>query len=942
MEKDNYWVGIGASAGGLDAIKDFLTNLKFENAIYIIAQHLDPSHPTILKELLEKVTDFPIYMVEEDIEPNLGGIYIVSPGHNARVEKGMIKLSPAALIGPKPSINELFSSMAEELKDKSLGVILSGTGSDGSVGITAIKAAGGITIAQDEKSAKYSGMPKSAQETGFVDLVLDPKTLAHELPELVEASKENKKVVTEPKVRTNLEKIFQIIYDLTSYDFSGYKLKTIQRRIQRRMVVNKFITLDDYVSLLAQSSDEVEALFKDLLISVTDFFRDKEAFDDLRVIVNNIVKNKDETDSIRVWVAGCANGAESYSLAILFEEANKMLNKQVPFQIFATDIDDYALNLARRAVYSTSQVKDMTPALLKRYFLENDNSYIVNKTLRDRVVFAKQNVISDPPFSNIDLVSCRNVLIYFNNETQKRIFQTFHYSLKPDSYLFLGKSESASNTSPELFEASTNKSQIFKRKRTEYSFNLDYVKGAKKLVHNQKVQSNKSKVKIEEEKSLKVQMNNTIMEKLIPASVVVNSLGEMLHINGNLNNYLEFPQGRVEPNILNMAKGDLKVDMRSLLQQAKKDGSASSQALFFNSTESGKILYIAIENINPSEDDKLYVIAFFELAVSDDKFYPVSSQALDSLSKDKLKKEIEVFRERLQSSIQDLETSNEELQSTNEELQSANEELQSANEELQTANEELQSTNEELSTVNEELEVKSFELGKVNNDLSAMLSSIDESILFVDNRLRLQRYTNKAGKMFELLHDDIGQVITSFPFSMEIPNIRAELINVIEQEKEITVNLRSRVLNHDLRIVPYKFDNQEVVGAILFFERVQNRTELNDEIHDNFLSLLGTYTNYSMICVDKSLAITNANYEAEKLLSSSLLELMSIRLEDIFYSVKANDIENRIFNNNVSDSEGWSSITVIDSVGLKKVVKYKYEKCPNPSFTDKIIFFKEN
>jgi two-component system CheB/CheR fusion protein len=940
MKKKNFWIGIGASAGGLDAIKEFLKNLEFDDAIYIIAQHLDPSHPTILKDLLARVTSLPIHMVEKDLTPEKGSIYIIAPGHNATIKNEEIKLSPAALIGPKPSINELFSSMADELKDYSIGIILSGTGSDGSVGITAIKAAGGITIAQDEVSAKYSGMPKSAIETGFVDLILPANEIAIELPKLINTTEEYQYKVTEPKIRTNLEKIFQSIFDQTSYDFSGYKLKTIQRRIQRRMVVNKVITLEDYINLLNNSSSEVEALFKDLLISVTDFFRDKESFSDLKVVIDNMVKKRDLKDPIRVWVTGCANGAEAYSIAILFEEAKRKLDKPISFQIFATDIDDYALNLARKAVYSASQVKEINQSLLVRYFQENDNSYIVNKSLRDHVVFAKQNVIMDPPFSNIDLISCRNVLIYFNNETQKKIFQTFHYSLRPNSYLFLGKSESAVNTAPELYDASINKSQLFKRKKTDISFNLDYVKGAKKLVKNQKDISTKTKMKLDEEVSLEDKMNKILNDRILPASIVINSLGEMLHIKGNINEYFEFPQGRVEANIFNMAKDDLKIDIRSLFQQAKKEKHAASQALFFNSKEKKRILYIIIEEITPSEDD-LFVIAFLEIELSNEiASMNVNHKDIDELSKNKLNQEIEIFRERLQSSIQDLETSNEELQSTNEELQSANEELQSANEELQTANEELQSTNEELSTVNEELEVKSFELGKVNNDLSAMLSSIDEDILFVDNRLRLQRYTNKAGKLFELIHDDIGQVITSFSFTIDIPNLRTELLNVIELEKESIINLRGRKLNHDLRIVPYKFDNKEVVGAILFFEKVKDRTYLSDQLHEKFIGLLGSYSKYPIICVNTTFDIIHTNFLAEKLFNYSARELKELTLDNLFLNITKNEIENTIFKNNTIDSDGWSSITILDKYKNRNVVKYKHEKCPDPLYPDRIIFFK--
>jgi two-component system CheB/CheR fusion protein len=936
MGSSKYWVGIGASAGGLEALKELTQTLHKDNAVYIIAQHLDPKHPTILKDLLERVSPLAINMIDEDTVPREGEIYIISPGHNAIIENGTIILKPAAAVGPKPSINEFFTSLASELEDRSIGVILSGTGSDGAEGIIAIKAAGGIAFSQDELSAKYSGMPRAAIETGMVDFVLSPSEISEEIQNFLNSSSIEQSKFSGPKVRTSLEKIFQRLYDQTNYDFSGYKIKTVQRRIQRRMVVNKVITLDDYLTLLLSSTAEVENLFKELLISVTAFFRDDDAFKDLNEVVLKLVKESQPGETLRIWVPGCAKGEEAYSIAILFQEAIYTLNKEAHYQIFATDIDDHSLSKARQGVYTFDQVKDIDPKLLKRYFNEYESSYLIKKELRDHMVFAKQNLIMDPPFSHLDLISCRNVMIYFNLDTQKRVFQTFHFALKENRWLFLGKSESASNTVPELFELEKAKSQVFRRRLTDLSRKSGYSPDASAIASYQNLKNTPTTLKIKEVASVQQSLEETLVKKVIPTAVVLNSQGQMLHVRGDINRFLSIPEGRMDNNILTMARDNLKIDIRALMQRSKRDDNASAQALFYQHEYKNHILYMTMTRLNNYENDDLFVLAFFDLKVQEGISPNLVHKSLKDLSSEELQKEVEIFKERLQSSIQDLETTNEELQSSNEELQSANEELQSANEELQTANEELQSTNEELSTVNEELEVKSFELAQVNNDLESMLWSIDDIILFIDTRLRIQRYTNKAAEEFRLSREDIGQVITSYDLSIDIPNIRVELLNVIEKEKETRIELRSKNLHYNLRLVAYKAGENEVVGVILFFEKLSHNRENQLVTHKKMLHLIDENTPHPMICTSQKHAIVYASERFSKMIGYEPSELEAMHFDQLL--VQHNLVDHFVETED-TDVQEWRAMTLIKKDAERIQVKFKINRCPNPDYSETIVFF---
>ncbi|WP_072325865.1 chemotaxis protein CheB [Marinospirillum alkaliphilum] len=927
-----YWIAVGASAGGLEALKEFLGALdKADDTIIIIAQHLDPRHPTILKDLLARATPLPVELVDQELTPRPGHVYIVAPGHNALIEKGRILLQPAAATGPKPSINLLLSSLAEDIGEQAIAVILSGTGTDGSQGIMAIKSANGLVLAQDETTAKYSGMPKAAIDTGFVDLTLPPAAIAAEITNFIASAGKTLSKVSAPRIRSSLEKIYQRILDQTGYDFSGYKLKTIQRRIARRMAVHRLVTLDDYVTLIASSHQEVESLFKDLLISVTSFFRDTEAFADLAGLINQLIEQNADNHQIRVWVPGCANGEEAFSIAILFHQASLLLRKEVSYQIFATDIDEHAMSLARKGIYTTAQVRDVPADLLELYFINKDGQYHVRKVIRDQVVFARQNVIMDPPFSRLDLISCRNLLIYFSLELQKQVLQTFHFALKPGHYLFLGKSESASSAVPELFDPLISKSQIFVRKKTNLSTRLDHISSAVSMASSRHKQEQRERPLLQEKHNIAARIDQILVEQLLPTAVVIDSSGQVLHLRGDVSLYLSFPQGRIDTNLLNLIRDDLKVDVRALLQKARRDGKASCQSLFYENSQPEKALFLNLKRMQLEEAEELYCLTFQELDLSESF---ITSQGVmtdgDQLINDKLRKEIAIFKERLQNSIEDLETTNEELQSTNEELQSANEELQSANEELQTANEELQSTNEELSTVNQELEVKTYELEQVNNDLENMLAQMNEFILLVDNRLRVQRFTQIAGQLLGLDNGDIGQVITTLALRLELPNLRQELLNIIESGQPGQQRVRHQDQVYQVRMVPYTADSNKVVGVMLFFE--QHREQLNASECESLalLKMLSAQPGETAkMLIDQTGVIIYADHALENLFGYPVDAMLYRNIKTLMPEPYNRHHDSYIQAYLTEKTKGlvgkWRDITALTAEGERRLLKIKVE-----------------
>ncbi|KUJ72790.1 CheR family methyltransferase [Thiomicrospira sp. WB1] len=932
MNKQPYWLFLGASAGGLEALKQFLLHFRgYDRCCLVIAQHLDPKHPTILKDLLERVTETPIQMVDDSVEPQTGRIYIIAPGYNAQVRGTRIELTPAAEVGPKPSIDVLLHSAAEALQERAVAGILSGTGSDGARGAMAIKSNNGLVFAQSESSSKYAGMPMAAVEAGAVDKTGSPEELAADIAAFLETGHKEYQAVT-PAPQTDLEKIFQRIYDVTGHDFSGYKLKTIRRRLARRMAVNQLSSIKEYVSLLLDSDEETQHLFKDMMISVTAFFRDREAFDALETLLETTIANQEGERPWRIWVPGCANGEEPYSIAILMHRIKTRLNRDIDYQIFASDIDEYALSQARKGVFSEAQVIDMDPEILENYFVRRDRTYQVSKKVRDRVVFARQNLIMEPPFSRLDLISCRNLMIYFSSELQRQVLQTFHFALNPNGLLFMGKSESASSTAPELFETLDKKAQLYQRKATNLSQRSDRVQSANAIKRQERPSMVLEAGDDNDKQSIAHKLEQTLLKEMVPVAIVVDKSGQILHIRGDVNRYLNFPQGRIDTNMLTLARDDIKVDLRALMERAKKAGEATSQALFYKESGQDMALFLSIRRMHFSEShNNLYVVAFIPTELTLPFVDPgKGNMNEENATKETLRKEVALFKERLQASVEDLETTNEELQSTNEELQSSNEELQSSNEELQTANEELQSTNEELSTVNEELEVKTHELEQVNTDLQSMLENMSEHILLLDSRLRLLRFTRPAGEIFSLDSSHLHQTVTTLGLELDVPNLRQELLSVLEHDQvnQLRVRISGDIFN--LRLVPHQSPERGTKGILMFFERPENVVTGQGDVLEQLIYSLGSQLRCGLVVIDQNGVMIYANDEVLRYLGYDWHEMRMQNVKMLMPDPYRSHHDSYLEDYQKGTSKGlmgqWRDVTAQQKDGRRRLMKLKTEE----------------
>lgn len=817
------YVGIGASAGGLEALRSLVAALPTDsNMCYIIAQHMDPKHPSLLRELIARASSLSVQDVTDELQPQMNTIYITPPGHNVVMRQKTLYLEPVSHIGPKPSVDLFFTSLAESVGEDAIGIILSGTGSDGSHGVRAIKAAGGITISQDEQSAKYNGMPRSAIDTGLVDLVREPAQIAQELTMLSSNPAFRHRMQNLPVAKSDMDRIFQLVLEQTDCDFSNYKPNTLQRRIQRRMAVHKLEHLPDYVALLERSPSEVELLFKDILISVTEFFRDADAdaYALLEQYITDMVKRNLDQDPLRIWVPGCATGEEAYSIAMVADKVLSKLGNRYGFQVFATDIDMDALSHARRGIYLPNTIRHVSSEMLERYFVVRDDTYTVSKRIRERVVFARQDLVRDPPFSKIDLVSCRNVLIYFNPILQKRVLNMFHYVLKPNGLLFLGKSESVSLVA-NLFINVDKKVRLFSKQfeATGTTYPMDFVTASSK-------RSDKpSSLRLQKEdlsKSIDERLNQVLLDRLTIPTIIVDDRNDIVHIRGDVSAFISFPAGRMEPNLLKMVRDELRIDARALLHKARREGLTKGPRILIRHGEQPSLVQITVVPMPTVEENtaRLWAVLFACEVYDAHQLQPdiETDNELQNLRVSELEQELMAMREHLQTTIEELETSNEELQSTNEELQSANEELQSTNEELETANEELQSTNEELSTVNQELQIKTAELASVNADLENVLASLSVPLLVVDNRLRITRFSSAAKHIFDIKQSDLGQIITSLNTRFVMADLRSQIHQVMQDGIMIKTQVQSGAQTFQLTITPYYSEKRQVQGALMLFE----------------------------------------------------------------------------------------------------------------------------
>ncbi len=807
--------GIGASAGGLEALKQMLPNLPVHPRItYVIAQHLDPNHRSMLVSLLSRDTVMPVIEAADGMPLEPSRIYITPPNSDVTINKGIITLrKPFFAIGPKPSVDILYSSMAEDCGENAIGIILSGTGSDGSHGIRAIKAAGGMTMVQEESTAKYNGMPHASIETDCVDIILPPDKIGLEIARILKFPNVRPLFQEEARSGGVMGKLFHLLLKRSGADFSQYKPSTIQRRIERRMFANRITTLELYVALLEKNSRELDALFKDILISVTCFFREPDAFTSLQKHLQKLLTTKQEGGTIRVWIPGCATGEEVYTIAILFAELLGDTMHRYNLQIFGTDLDGDVASAARRGFYSEASLEKVQPEIIKKYFIRKGTVFQVIKPIRELIVFAKHDLVKDPPFSHLDLISCRNLLIYFNQALQKRALSLFQFVLNTGGILFLGKSESVGELGDYLTTID-RKHKIFRKISNMNGAQANFTtRPEEKKTLPMQVQRPRQK-----ELSLEDLLLRTMAKSFGAPAALINDRMELLHLHGDVSPWLRLVAGEVNLNILRMATDSIRVELRALIHKAARENSRVSGKVLASLPKSrDSFVRISAVPVEAEGDRTGLMLVCFERVVPATIVEATETDQDMSPRIMELEQELTANREHLQTVIEELETANEELQSVNEELQASNEEMQSTNEELETSNEELQSTNEELITVNEELQVKSTELAAANADLENIQEDIGFPLLVVDQQLRIKRFNRLATAIFDLLPDDIGQMLSSVRTKVAMPELLEQLQQVLSSGQSYDAEIILEGRYYTIHQVPYLTESGRIMGVVITF-----------------------------------------------------------------------------------------------------------------------------
>jgi len=823
-------VGIGSSAGGLEAISELTRALPTESSMaYLIAQHLSPSHSSMLVDLIKRESTISVADAADGMTPQANCIYITPPNRDIELRDGRIHLSEARSGPmPKPDINRLFHSLAKDCGSHCIGVILSGTGTDGAAGMIEIKSAGGITIAQDPKTAKYDGMPLAAIHSDAADLIQDPTEIARTLTDL------NANVITSADIATKANsdlyaEIIDLVLRETGVNLVHYKKNSVQRRIRRRMSITNRLTMEDYLALLKEQPKEVHDLARDAFIGVTGFFRDPEAFTDLARHLVDHLDTADHGDEIRVWVPGCATGEEAYTIAILFEEYQRIQQRSIDYRVFATDISIAPLGVARMAQYSADAVTGVDDDILKRYFRELADGYTVIRRVRDHVIFSTHDMIRDAPFSKLDLISCRNVLIYFDNELQQQVFDTFHYALKPKGMLMLGMSES--NTQAEkLFGVLSPKHRLFVRHDAPgHRSRLPLL-----LTDNTRKFKAKTDVAPPPLEGLEERLYRLLSKRFGPATAVVNQHNEIMFSYGDLSDLLSMRPGPGSLDALNLVHDAIRSTMRAMLYKVRRDASTAADTVeqVIVPLREGTSVRLSVTPFDPNRPGWLMISfqAITRTTGGDTAENPLAETDEDAQLMMALEHELLSTRESLQTVVEELETTNEELQAANEELQSSNEEFQSTNEELQTTNEELQSSNEELLTLNDELQEKNRQYQQLANQLQNIQVSIETPLLVVDNNLRVTRFVPKVDELIPLEAIREHDHIIALPWRDEVAGLRDMLLTVIDshQAQHHIVRLGARVWQ--LNISPFIDEANRAAGAILIFTDATDLHESRERI----------------------------------------------------------------------------------------------------------------
>ena len=818
-------VGIGASAGGLEVLELFLKNVPVGSGMaFVIVQHLDPTHKGILAELLQRVTPMKVSQIKDRTRVQPDCVYVIPPNKDLSILHGVLHLlDPVAPRGLRLPIDFFLRSLAADSEDHSIGVILSGMGADGTLGLKAIKEKAGVVFVQDPASAKFDGMPRSAVEAGLADIVapveaLPGKIIAflHHMPLVASPG-----LAEEDKGHSAFEKIVILLRSQTGHDFSLYKKNTVYRRIERRMGIHQIHRIATYVRFLQENPQELELLFKELLIGVTSFFRDPAAWEVLKTqVIPALLKDRPPGQALRVWVPACATGEEAYSLAIVFKEALEQLDpaRSHTLQIFATDLDQDAIEKARTGVFPANIAADVSPERLSRFFIQLEHGYQVAKPVRNMVIFAPQNVIMDPPFTRLDLVSCRNLLIYLTPELQKKLLPLFHYSLNPGGVLFLGNAETVGEFT-DFFAPLEGKARLYRRlksgQRAEpVEFPASFTPARTGVPPPPKA--------LKPPANLQSQAEQLLLHRYSPAAVLVNDKGDILFISGRTGKYLEPAAGKANWNLFAMAREGLRYELSDAFRKALRQKDAVTRKNMKVGTNGGmQAVDFTVQAIaEPEALRGLVMIVFTDVVTPPEtkgpakaKGRPASSARVAALERD-----FAQARQELQTTREEMQTSQEELKAANEELQSANEELQSTNQELTTSQEEMQSMNEELQTLNTELRYNVADLSRLNNDMKNLLDSTEAATVFLDPALRVRLFTAGANRIFKLILADVGRPITDITSELAYPELADDAREVL---RTLAVH-EQPVATRDgrwflVRIMPYRTLENMIDGMVMTF-----------------------------------------------------------------------------------------------------------------------------
>ena len=851
-------VGIGASAGGLEALQGFFAGMPADAGFaFVVVTHQSPSHTSLLPEILARSTGMTVLEAAEGIRVEPNHVYVSPPGSDLAIAEGVIHLSAPPVKSLHFPVDHFFRSLSFDQKEQAVGIVLSGTGSDGTLGVRAIKDGFGMVMVQNEPSARYSGMPSSALATGLADYVLAPSEMPKELIRYAEGLMTPQTAIPPSVGAEPIQEILLLLRDKTGNDLSCYKMNTIHRRIIRRMNVLHVHDPSQYVRYLREDPSESDRLFAELLISVTRFFRDPEAFKSLAEALADPIGSLRDEQPFRVWVPGCATGEEAYSVAMVLVESMEKMQKHPKIQIFATDLDADAIETARQGVYSEGIATDVSQDRLERFFVKDGSLYRFRRDLREMLIFAPQNLIKDPPFTNMDLIVCRNLLIYLNAEIQRWVCQLFHHSLKPEGLLLLGSSETVGSCK-DLFTTLDAKWKIYRRHETGENA-LPVPARPTGLVRIGVKGAEARALAGAREGRQAAQIQNLLLSRFAPCSLVVDEHGTIVYIHGRTGLYLELSEGRPRTSIVDMAREGLKQALRGSLGRAvneKTEIVRDPVRVKTNGAHTDTIL--TVTPIQEPESLRGLLLVTLRPAPA----APETPQTAAGESRDErtetLERDLRYAQESLQSTIDDLQTANEELRASNEEMQSTNEELQSTNEELETSKEELQSLNEELLTVNTELEIKVAELARTTDDMQNLFNSTNLATVFLDERLNVKRFTEDARNIFRLVPSDVGRPLSDLASNLRYEALMQDCHDVLKTlaptERHVATMDGRRYL---MRILPYRTAENAVSGVVITFIDIESlkRAEVSRDFYESIVQTIRE----PLIVLDEALKVRAAN-----------------------------------------------------------------------------------